>query len=356
MSCRSKKLSNAVAAALLLFVLPRITSPQAGIIELRFEQSPTAESDTSRTLQSLIKVQGSGSLCQDALYLITHYGDREALFERTNQQAKDDPLRNHTWRYCSVFASATDRGVFMGRNWDNQNVGSIIVSLYHPPNGYASISFSRAIDMGFPLNLDLEQIKSGGLGDGLLLAPFHAMDGINDQGLAVAIAGLKEVTHTLPRGRDRVYVTFLIRRMLDQARTVDEAVNLAAQFTPFDLDSNSLNGHIMIADAAGRSVILEYTQDEWRVIPGDTSWQVMTTSPVYNVPDLELRDKCWRYRGISEALEQQQGVTDWEAAIEILQGAQQQGTTWSVAYSLPTTELYFCVYQNWDTVYRLRLR
>jgi len=348
--------STTIALTAILFLLfSGFVSAQGEVIDIEFGQPPASDSDTSRTLESLVKVQGTGGLYQDGLYLITHFGDREEMFRRLNQDAIDNPWRDDTWRYCSVFSVAAENSVIMGRNWDNQNVGSIIISLYQPPNGYSAISFCRAIDLGYPLNLDLEQIKLSPLAHNLLLAPFYATDGINEYGLAVALAGVREVTHESVGDQERVFVTYLVRKILDQTKTVEEAVNLAEQHVPFDLDENSLNGHLIVADSSGRSVILEYDDDQWRIIYGDKSWQVLTTRPIYNVPDAELREKCWRYRSMSETLEKTKGDVDWQAGMDILQDVTQKGTTWSVVYALSTRELYATVYQKWDTVYHLRM-
>jgi predicted choloylglycine hydrolase len=285
---------------------------------------------------------------------LTHVGDREDIFQKENQEAIDNPLINQTWRYCSIFSSANENSVVMGRNWDNQNVGSIIVSLYHPTDGYSSISFTRAIDMGIPLNIDLEQIKSSDLGRNLLLAPFYAYDGINEHGLSVAIAGVKQTTHKSKSDKELVFVSFLIRKILDHAKNTEEAANLVEKYVPFDIDKNSLNAHFFVVDSSGRSVILEYAQDQWRKIYGDKSWQVLTTRPIYNVSDADLRDKCWRYRSISETLANTEAGVDWKAGMNILRDVEQKGTTWSVVYSPPKKELYFSVYQKWDTIYHLK--
>ena len=86
----------------------------------------------------------------------------------------------------------------------------------------------------------------------------------------------------------------------------------------------------------------------------DNSWQVLTTRPIHNVSDADLRDKCWRYRSISETFDSTNGAGDWKAGMRILRDVEQKGTTWSIVYSLPTRELHFSVYQKWDTVYHLR--
>ncbi|KPL07287.1 hypothetical protein AMJ86_04820 [bacterium SM23_57] len=324
-----------------------------GIIELKFEQPPVSGSDTSRTLQSLVKVQGTGQFCQDGLYLMTHVGDREDIFEKENQSLIDNPLINRTWRHCSVFSTTTENSVIMGRNWDNQTVGSIIVNLYHPPKGYSSISFTRSIDMDFG-HKDLERLISSPFENKLLLAPLYAYDGINEHGLVVGVAGNIETAVKQKNGKELVFIPFLIRKILDQTKNIDEAVDLVEKYVPFDLDKNSLNSHLFVVDSSGNSVVLEYVQDQWRKTYGNKSWQVLSTKPIYNVSDAVLRDQCWRYRSMSETLEKTYGNVDWRAGMKILHDVTQKGTTWSVVYSLQTKELYFSVYQGWDTIYHLK--
>ena len=349
------KKKTILLTAILLLVISCFLSAQDKVIELKFAQPPVSDSDVSRTLESLVRARAiSETYSTGGLYLLTHYGDREQLFQKENQKGIDNPLRNQTWRYCSVFSAATEDSVIMGRNWDNQNVGSIIVSLCHPPKGYASISFSRAIDMGFPLNVDLLDFKSSEFGNKLLLAPFYAMDGINEHGLGVSVAGVRQSTVKPKSGKESVGITFLIRKILDQTKNIEEAVVLVEKYIPFDLDKNSLNCHLFIADSSGKSVILEYVEDQWKRISGDRFWQVLTNRPVYNVPDAKLRDQCWRYRNISDTLEKTKGNVDWKAGLKILQDVRQKGTTWSVVYSLKSKELYFSVYQNWNIIYHLK--
>ena len=342
----------AVGLIVLVIVMPEIVSADEKIVDLEFTRLDVSGSDTSRTLRSLVEVRGIGEpYATGGLYLMTHYGDREELFKQENQALIDDPLINQSWRYCSIFSAAGGDAVFMGRNWDNQNVGSIIVSLYHPPGGYASVSFCRAIDMGFPLNVGLGQIASSELGNRLLLAPFYAMDGINEKGLAVSIAGVKQTTVAPENGRERVFISFLVRKVLDHAKNIEEAVTVVEDYIPFLLDGNTLAGHLFIVDSSGKSVILEYLDNNWKIIYGDSSWDVLTNKVVYDVPEADLREKCWRYRSISESLEDAKGKVDWKAGMNILRDVRQNGTTWSAVYSPTTKDIYFSVYQQWDTVY-----
>ena len=339
---------------ILMSMAPGLLAAQNEITNLQFDPPRVTGSDEEKTLQSLQKIQGTGQFREDGLYLMTHLGSREELFQKENQSMKENPLMDRTWRFCSLFSVTSEDSVVMGRNWDNQNVGSIIVSLYHPPKGYSSVSFTRSISMDFG-HKDLEPLKDTPFGRKLLLAPFYAFDGINEHGLSVGVAGVNPVEITPNPEKELVYAPFLVRKMLDQAKTVDEAAALIEDYIPFDLDKDSLNTHYFVVDASGRSVVLEYTGDRWEKIYGHDSWQVMTTRPVFNTGDEALREKCWRYRCLSENLEDNRGTVDWQSCMRFLQDASQKGTTWSIVYSPTERDLFFSVYQDWDTVYYYRM-
>lgn len=338
----------------LIIILSSIASAEVKTVDIKFKESTLPESDAARSVDSIIKIQGKGGLCQDALYLMTHYGDREELFNKENQNAIENPMINQTWRFCSIFSTAGGDSMIMGRNWDNQNVGSIIVNLYKPAKGYSSISFSRAMDMGFPLNVDLEDIKGSPFDAKLLLAPFHATDGINQHGVTVATAGVRQVTVGPKAGKEQIFILYLVRKILDRTKNIEEAVELAEHYVPFDLDKNSLNTHLFVADASGASVILEYYPDGWKKIYSDKSWQVLTNKPIYDVPEAKLKEQCWRFQTISESLEKLNGKAEWNTGLKMLKDVAQRGTTWSVIYMPRKFELYFSIYQNWDVIYHIK--
>ena len=245
--------------------------------------------------------------------------------------------------------------MIVGRNWDNENVGSIIVSFYCPVEGFSSISFSRSIDMNFPINIDLVNFRTNKIANKLLLAPFYSYDGINEHGLAVSVAGVKEVTVRPQDKKDLIVVPLLVRKILDQTKNIEEAVELVEKYIPFDLDQHSLNTHFFVADASGRSIILEYVDDEWKKFHSDKSWQVLTNRTIHSMTDEELRTKSRRYRNISETLEKNEIELDWKGGLKILQNVAQKGTSWSVIYSPTGKDLYFSVYQKWDVVYHLKM-
>ena len=97
-----------------------------------------------------------------------------------------------------------------------------------------------------------------------LAAIYVPLDGMNDQGLVVAdlIAGDSEETRQQTEKPD-LTTTTAIRLLLDKAADVDEAIALLGQY-----DMNSSIGsahHLSIADAGGKSVVVEYVNDEMLV-------------------------------------------------------------------------------------------
>jgi len=339
----------ALAAAILMLTLA-LPVAAADVIDLDFVEPHAGDSGVARVLNTVTRVD-------KGLYLMTVEGDFEELYAAENQVQIDDPLidpRNRA-RHCSAFRASGGDAVMMGRNWDNENVGSIIATLYRPDTGYVSISFCRAIELGFCKPIDLAEIESEEIGRRFLLAPFYSMDGVNERGLAVAVTGYPTTTVNEKDGAEPIFVSFLIRKMLDQCTTVDEAIALAENCVPFILDVNTNASQLLVVDADGASAILAYDDDQWLIVRGEGAWQALSTKPVYGVSDAQQRKNCWRHASMAGTLRAIEGVADYEATLAILEDVNQKGTTWSIAFNLTERELHFSVYQDWDTVYYLAM-
>ena len=344
-----------LTSLMFLFYLTSPTFPQEQIINVNFAQITGTDSDNAKTLMSLVKVRDiSEQYATGGLYLITHYGNLDELFQKENQKLIDHPWIEQTWRFCSIFSTITDNGVVIGRNWDNQNVGSIIVSYYKPDNGYESVSFLRAIDMGFPLNVGLDKMAKTPMGEKLLVAPFYAYDGMNEHGLCAMVTGINSVKVSPDKNKESLFIGYIVRKLLDQSRTVDEAVKLVQNVIPFDITPTEINCHFLVSDATGKSVILEYHDNEWKKSYPNRKWQVMTNKMIYNVPETQLQEKCWRYNTISTLLDKSNGNVSWNEGMQILKDVSQEGTTWSVIYLPNSDEIYFSVYQTWDKIYHIK--
>ena len=163
---------------------------------------------------------------------------------------------------CSTICTQdADGACYFGRNYDWAECQAMIVHT-RPDDGYESISTCCLDFLGFaadyaPDGSMMERMQS-------IAAIYVPLDGMNSQGLMVAdlTAGDDEETHQRT-GKTNLTTTTAIRLLLDRAATVDEAVALLKQY---DMHSSiGISHHLSIADAAGKSVVVEYVNDEMLV-------------------------------------------------------------------------------------------
>ena len=160
---------------------------------------------------------------------------------------------------CSTIYLQDENGTyFFGRNYDWEMCKTMIVHT-KPDNGYESVSTCCLDFLGFgeeyePDKSMMDKIKA-------LAAIYVPLDGMNEKGLVVAdlLAGDDEKTHQVSDKAD-LTTTSAIRLLLDKAANVDEAIELLRNY-----DMNSSIGaahHLSIADASGRSVVVEYVNNQ----------------------------------------------------------------------------------------------
>lgn len=162
---------------------------------------------------------------------------------------------------CSTIAVQSLEGdALFGRNFDWENCEAMVVES-HPENGYASLS---TVNMDFitqnvgggmvGMALNLDEVKT-------LAALYAPLDGMNEAGLAVSVNMIQD-SAAIEQNTDKpdITTTTAIRLLLDQAGNVDEALELLGQY---DLHgSMGMMIHFAMADSTGRSVAVEYVDNE----------------------------------------------------------------------------------------------
>lgn len=247
---------------------------------------------------------------------------------------------------CSSFTAKTESGdMLFGRNYDFSKTNTCIVFTQANPGRHASISSVDLQFLGIDVNRNLE-----GLMDKItcLAAAYAPLDGINDAGVSCGIymtyqGGEKTVATSQNTDKPDFTSTTLLRLILDYADDVEEAVEIAAAY---DLhDSAKTSYHYMVADASGRSAILEWvcgtdatdndgSRRELRVtyhdddahigaLEGDRDYQVITNfiiQPGYYADSPEGAMKGYdRYQQLYAELDKSGGIVrDEAAAMEIL--------------------------------------
>ena len=253
---------------------------------------------------------------------------------------------------CSSFTAALANGDrVMGRNYDMRKTNSIIVRTEASGDRHATLSTS---DLNF-LGLDTDTDPSG-LMDKLTmtLAVYAPLDGMNDAGVSLSIHMSYQGTTVDEDGNTRTIATdintekpditstTMIRLVLDYADDLDEAIELISQY---DLhDSANTSYHYIIADASGRSAILEwvngtnaddndagarqlvvtYADDDAAIGEAEAalpSSQWMTNyiiQPGYYADEADMKGLA-RYRAIGGQLTAANGVlADEQAAMDVL--------------------------------------
>ena len=163
---------------------------------------------------------------------------------------------------CSAVTIKDPSGsTLMGRNYDWQsnvlNCSAMIVRT-KPTNGYASVSTCWLPFLGFGEDWKPEGMPNQYMA---LAAIYVPLDGINDKGLCIAdlINGDNEETHQ-NTGKPALTTVSAIRMLLDKAATVEEAISLLKQYDMHS--SHGMAHHLAITDPSGKSVIVEYINNE----------------------------------------------------------------------------------------------
>ena len=242
---------------------------------------------------------------------------------------------------CSAFTADTEEGdrVF-GRNYDFSPTNTAIVYTNPGEGRHASYSTVDLHFLGLDSDKDVEGLSKKIL---TLAAPYAPLDGINDAGVACGIfmsyqGDGKGTSTDVDTGKPDLTSTTLLRLVLDYADSVEDAVDLIQQY---DLhDSTNCVFHYMIADATGRSAILEWvgtdadhdndgSQRHLNVIWNDadsmsdsSDWQIITnfikTPDYYTGTDREMRGLD-RYEHLADRLRQANGLlADEDAAMDLL--------------------------------------
>ncbi len=180
---------------------------------------------------------------------------------------------------CSAFQVQTPEGEYLtGRNYDlphkdaaGKIYGVNLVLRCRPEGKYASIS---GVDAAWLSVLGLK-MQPGCLDDGktdltaLALAPYLCMDGLNEKGLSVSILALdvkpgEKPVNQKESGKKKVIITMLVRYLLDNCATTNEAVIFAGKYNL--VNTFGADYHLFVTDASGCSAVLEWRHNAFSAV------------------------------------------------------------------------------------------
>lgn len=256
----------------------------------------------------------------------------------TKRLLKGIPVKlNVTGAGCTAFVTRNENGgAVFARNFDFTY--SPFVQLHtNPFGGYASVSTVNLSFAGYGEDI----LPSSGIAIRnflTLAAPFLPFDGMNEKGVAIALLAVPEAEPAFDPEKVTLNTTAAIRLVLDKAADIDEAVSLLSQYNIYF--SGGIDCHYLIADASGRSVLVEYYDGGLRVVRPDTGYQIASNFIAYNGVNIgEGFTEFERYDAVEDFLRRNGNAVTIGRCVDILNeiGVFSGGIDklqWSVVYDI----------------------
>ncbi|MDE6585393.1 MAG: linear amide C-N hydrolase [Clostridia bacterium] len=192
---------------------------------------------------------------------------------------------------CSAFMAKTPTDdILFARNYDFDKTNVCITICDNPGEGrYKSFS---TVDLNY-VGMDVDEDVEGLMNKITCIAAAYApLDGVNEKGLSCGIFMSYQgedyslngsgtvATDQKQEGKDNFTSTTMQRMILDYCATVDEAVELIQSYNLHDSAKSSF--HYMIADATGKSAILEWLPAENATDKTDNDGTARVLKVTYN--------------------------------------------------------------------------
>lgn len=253
---------------------------------------------------------------------------------------------------CSTLQVENEEGGWLfGRNFDWNTCHGLIVSS-RPEEGYASVS---TVNMDF---ISADGVDISTLPDSVQAAVglYAPLDGMNEEGLAVSVNMIQDsATIEQDTGKPDLTTTTAVRLLLDRAANVEEALDLLGQY---DLHASmGMMVHFALADASGRSVVVEYIDNEMTV----TDTKAVTNfylaeGEKYGIGTAQSHE---RYEILNQAIAEQERMTELEVrdALDSVSkdnfGDEFASTEWSIVMNQETKELTYFHRENYENGYTI---
>lgn len=257
---------------------------------------------------------------------------------------------------CSTIAVESPEGDrLFGRNFDWQTCNALVVSS-KPKDGYASIS---------TVNMDFISQSSGIIGAVLqqndirtLAALYAPLDGMNEAGLAVSVNMIQD-SATISQNTDKpdITTTTAIRLLLNKAASVDEAIQLLEQY---DIHASmDMMIHFALADSSGRSVVIEYVNNEMIVVETPVVTNFYFAEGEKN--GIGTAQSHERYKLLTQTLSEQktmniQDVRDALDSVSKDNFGEFESTEWSIVFNLNEGTAYYYHRENYENCYTFKIQ
>ncbi len=255
---------------------------------------------------------------------------------------------------CSTISVENkEGGYYFGRNFDWDQCEAMVVISY-PDSGYASFS---------TVNLDFIKQGAGPVSNFLsdetltVAALYAPLDGMNEKGLCVAVNMIQDAD-TISQDTDKpdITTTTAVRMLLNKASTTDEAIELLKQYD-FHASMDYMV-HLAVADITGKSVTVEYVNNEMEI----TETPVLTN---YYLAEGEkngigTEQSHTRFNILEKALEENSlmdagQVKDTLSSVSKGNFGEFESTEWSVVFDQTALTAAYYHRENYNKEFLLRL-
>ena len=187
----------------------------------------------------------------------------------------------------------------------------------------------------------------------LLFAPYYLQDGMNEYGVAVSDMTVENVRTPDDPAKPNIIHSAAMRLILDYAKTTDEAIELLKQY---NIHFVAETCHLMIADATGKSVVVEFIDGQLKPTTTHENWQICTNHQICGKSEAENCKSCGRYKLASAELTDLHANGDASDVMKVMQSVSKSDRTmWSSVYDLTTGDFEIAYRRHFDDVYRDRL-
>jgi choloylglycine hydrolase len=147
------------------------------------------------------------------------------------------------------------------------------------------------------------------------------VDGVNEKGLFLGLAGSNPYRFREERYPDIPAIDYkhMIQIILETCSTVDEAVE---KFGSARMWFRYNGVHILIADKAGNSAVVEWDADRDLVVFRNKQHFTALTNVPYQKGEDFMLNSCWRYKKAREELKS--GISNADAMLNLMKSVQQR--------------------------------
>lgn len=251
---------------------------------------------------------------------------------------------------CNSFAAQNNMGErIYGRNFDFDYAPALFLKT-KPTNGYASISMVNLAFIGYdesylPKPLSLSSFLT-------LAAPYLPFDGMNECGVTISLLAVPYAEP--PQAPDKITLntTTAIRLVLDKAANVEEAMSLLKNYNYYF--SGDVDCHFLIADKMGRTVLVEFMENDVKFIETDKNYQIASNFIMYNGLNIgEGYTEFESYDAVDKRLSQSKGIISEKDAMGLLEEVLiPERTQWSIVYNQATGKVLVCMDKKYEEVHR----